>query len=44
MRQIFEAPEKPDTGALFTASLDPDREIRAARRAARISEEGLVPA
>ena len=42
VRQIFEAPEQPYTRALLAASLDPDPEIQAARRAARNLDEGLV--
>lgn len=42
VRQIFEAPRQPYTQALLAASLDPDPQVQAARRAAR--QEGLVPA
>jgi len=35
VRQIFEAPRQPYTRALLAASLDPDPEVQAARRAAR---------
>ena len=41
VRQIFDAPAHPYTRALLAASLDPDPEIPAARRAARNLEEGL---
>ncbi|SOC45262.1 hypothetical protein SAMN05892877_11499 [Rhizobium subbaraonis] len=44
VRQIFEALEESYARALLAASLDPDPEIQAARRAARNPEEGLVPA
>jgi peptide/nickel transport system ATP-binding protein len=42
VRQIFDAPAQPYTRALLAASLDPDPEIQAARRAARNLDEGLV--
>jgi peptide/nickel transport system ATP-binding protein len=42
VRQIFDAPAQPYTRALLTASLDPDPEIQATRRAARNLDEGLV--
>ena len=42
VRQIFDAPAQPYTRALLAASLDPDPDIQAARRAARNLEEGLV--
>ncbi|MFG6081144.1 ABC transporter ATP-binding protein [Paracoccus litorisediminis] len=41
--QIFDHPLQPYTRALLAASLDPDPEVQAARRAIRLSE-GLVPA
>jgi len=44
VRQIFEAPAQPYTRALLAASLDPDPEIQATRRAARNLDEGLVVA
>ena len=44
VRQIFEAPAHPYTQALLAASLDPDPEVQAARRAARKEKQGLVPA
>lgn len=42
VRQIFEAPVHPYTQALLAASLDPDPDVQAARRAARRTQEGLV--
>ncbi|MBL9060050.1 MAG: ABC transporter ATP-binding protein, partial [Mangrovicoccus sp.] len=36
VKQIFEAPRDPYTRALLTASLDPDPEVQAERRARRL--------
>ncbi|MBU3031338.1 ABC transporter ATP-binding protein [Paracoccus marinaquae] len=44
VRQIFEAPRKDYTRALLAASLDPDPEIQAARRTARMELEMAVSA
>lgn len=44
VEQIFNAPSHPYTQALLAASLDPDPEIQATRRAARQLQEGLVSA
>ncbi|MBY3182079.1 ABC transporter ATP-binding protein [Rhizobium sp. 25PS6] len=44
VEQIFNAPSHPYTQALLAASLDPDPEIQATRRAARQRQEGLVSA
>jgi len=43
VRQIFDAPRKPYTRALLAASLDPDPEVQARRREARLAE-GLLTA
>jgi peptide/nickel transport system ATP-binding protein len=42
VRQIFEAPVEPYTRALLAASLDPDPEVQARRRAARHDAEILA--
>ncbi|MFS4439524.1 ABC transporter ATP-binding protein [Paracoccaceae bacterium GXU_MW_L88] len=39
VRQIFDAPQEPYTQNLLAASLDPDPEIQARRRAERLAEE-----
>jgi peptide/nickel transport system ATP-binding protein len=44
VEQIFNAPSHPYTQALLAASLDPDPEVQASRRAARHIQEGLVSA
>ncbi|MGO8105573.1 ABC transporter ATP-binding protein, partial [Rhizobium leguminosarum] len=44
VEQIFNAPYHPYTQALLSASLDPDPEIQATRRAALQRQEGLVSA
>jgi peptide/nickel transport system ATP-binding protein len=44
VEQIFNAPSHPYTQALLAASLDPDPEVQATRRAARHIQEGLVSA
>jgi peptide/nickel transport system ATP-binding protein len=36
VRQIFESPREPYTQALLAASLDPDPEVQAERRARRL--------
>lgn len=43
VRQIFEAPRNDYTRALLAASLDPDPEVQAKRRAARLELEVLRP-
>ncbi|WP_269101691.1 ABC transporter ATP-binding protein [Mangrovicoccus ximenensis] len=43
VQQIFEAPREAYTRALLAASLDPDPEVQARRRAARKREAGAAP-
>lgn len=42
VRQIFDAPREAYTKNLLTASLDPDPQVQAVRRAARYAEEELA--
>lgn len=42
VRKIFEDPSDPYTRALLAASLDPDPEVQAAKRATRYHETGLA--
>ena len=37
VRQVFEAPREPYTRALLAAGLDPDPEVQARRREARLA-------